>query len=116
MITPENILFRRVGQRLLEDINQAQDHGVEIFVHELGALGAFRRLRAESAVILPPLAALDIQVEVGVEEGMKSAFNGGVAPGRSEEHTSALQSLMRISYAVFCLTKQHNASLLIIVI
>src|SRR3546814_4678864 len=26
-------------------------------------------------------------------------------PYRSEEHTSALQSLMRISYAVFCLTK-----------
>src|SRR3546814_4251794 len=30
--------------------------------------------------------------------------------GRSEEHTSELQSLMRISYAVFCLkkTKQHK--------
>src|SRR3546814_9868274 len=26
--------------------------------------------------------------------------------GRSEEHTSALKSLMRISYAVFCLTKK----------
>src|SRR3546814_6266760 len=27
---------------------------------------------------------------------------------RSEEHTSELQSLMRISYAVFCLTKKKN--------
>src|SRR3546814_5300916 len=27
---------------------------------------------------------------------------------RSEEHTSELQSLMRISYAVFCLKKQNN--------
>src|SRR3546814_7571090 len=27
---------------------------------------------------------------------------------RSEEHTSELQSLMRISYAVFCLQKQKN--------
>src|SRR3546814_4879783 len=27
---------------------------------------------------------------------------------RSEEHTSELQSLMRNSYPVFCLTKQHN--------
>src|SRR3546814_9777007 len=27
--------------------------------------------------------------------------------GRSEEHTSELQSLMRISYAVFCLNKQQ---------
>src|SRR3546814_7684234 len=31
-------------------------------------------------------------------------------PGRSEEHTSELQSLMRISYAVFCLTKKNNAN------
>src|SRR3546814_7067941 len=35
----------------------------------------------------------------------------GVGFGRSEEHTSELQSLMRISYAVFCLKKTktiHN--------
>src|SRR3546814_4228897 len=30
------------------------------------------------------------------------------ACGRSEEHTSELQSLMRISYAVFCLKKKKN--------
>src|SRR3546814_7423365 len=28
--------------------------------------------------------------------------------GKSEEHTSELQSLMRISYAVFCLKKKNN--------
>src|SRR3546814_1376656 len=32
----------------------------------------------------------------------------GLVPGRSEEHTSELQSLMRISYAVFCLKKKKN--------
>src|SRR3546814_867450 len=31
-----------------------------------------------------------------------------VRPGRSEEHTSELQSLMRISYAVFCLKKKKT--------
>src|SRR3546814_5456098 len=31
---------------------------------------------------------------------------GNAADDRSEEHTSELQSLMRISYAVFCLKKQ----------
>src|SRR3546814_3602949 len=31
-----------------------------------------------------------------------------VAALRSEEHTSELQSLMRISYAVFCLTQKKN--------
>src|SRR3546814_5264943 len=33
----------------------------------------------------------------------------GFTPDRSEEHTSELQSLMRISYAVFCLKKKKNA-------
>src|SRR3546814_2653998 len=32
---------------------------------------------------------------------------------RSEEHTSELQSLMRISYAVFCLKKKNKKKLLI---
>src|SRR3546814_4124070 len=30
-------------------------------------------------------------------------------PARSEEHTSELQSLMRLSYAVFCLKKKNNS-------
>src|SRR3546814_7414704 len=34
------------------------------------------------------------------------------AGGRSEEHTSELQSLMRISYAVFCLKKKKTTQLL----
>src|SRR3546814_3731652 len=32
----------------------------------------------------------------------------GIGGARSEEHTSELQSLMRNSYAVFCLTKKHK--------
>src|SRR3546814_4440014 len=32
----------------------------------------------------------------------------GAYPSRSEEHTSELQSLMRISYAVFCLKKKKK--------
>src|SRR3546814_6965723 len=32
------------------------------------------------------------------------------APPRSEEHTSELQSLMRISYAVFCLKKKKRTT------
>src|SRR3546814_7834445 len=35
-------------------------------------------------------------------------FRQGVDAGRSEEHTSELQSLMRISYAVFCLKKKNT--------
>src|SRR3546814_12924841 len=40
-------------------------------------------------------------------EGMY-ADNFGAPKLRSEEHTSELQSLMRISYAVFCLKKKNN--------
>src|SRR3546814_9536646 len=48
-----------------------------------------------------PEEAIRIMLDVGA----KSAL--GMHWGRSEEHTSELQSLMRISYAVFCL-KQKN--------
>src|SRR3546814_9610490 len=34
--------------------------------------------------------------------------SGFICSARSEEHTSELQSLMRISYAVFCLKKKHK--------
>src|SRR3546814_941991 len=38
----------------------------------------------------------------------RSKFSGRSLDRRSEEHTSELQSLMRISYAVFCLKKKMN--------
>src|SRR3546814_10361252 len=43
-------------------------------------------------------------------DGVGRRFSNPSLPLRSEEHTSELQSLMRISYAVFCLkkTKSHH--------
>src|SRR3546814_8683376 len=38
------------------------------------------------------------------------AISGSSSVGRSEEHTSELQSLMRISYAVFCLKKNKKTN------
>src|SRR3546814_7149741 len=38
----------------------------------------------------------------------KLSFDRRASKGRSEEHTSELQSLMRISYAVFCLKKKKK--------
>src|SRR3546814_10548968 len=40
------------------------------------------------------------------QRGDRSAYRALLADCRSEEHTSELQSLMRISYAVFCLKKK----------
>src|SRR3546814_6326031 len=46
----------------------------------------------------------------GHQVGAKLPFG---AKNRSEEHTSELQSLMRISYAVFCLKKKKKQKLVI---
>src|SRR3546814_5167161 len=43
--------------------------------------------------------------------GDACAFDMAEAADRSEEHTSELQSLMRISYAVFCLKKKKDANI-----
>src|SRR3546814_6460698 len=60
--------------------------------------------------------ARDAYVEVGhrraVDEAQPHTFaaleQARPVAGRSEEHTSELQSLMRISYAVFCLKKKKQ--------
>src|SRR3546814_3822015 len=67
--------------------------------------------------ILPPIVA--------ERDGSASSISGNIAPqcgnfdgpsiqhrcNRSEEHTSELQSLMRISYAVFCLKKKNKKTI-----
>src|SRR3546814_5599648 len=53
---------------------------------------------------VPPAPAQFMCAAIGGIGG-KTIVQGGVR-GRSEEHTSELQSLMRISYAVFCLKKK----------
>src|SRR3546814_2599733 len=47
-----------------------------------------------------------IQLGMVLFMGVSIAWGLLFITGRSEEHTSELQSLMRISYAVFCLTKK----------
>src|SRR3546814_3038513 len=61
-------------------------------------------------------AAVDIAAGDGTplpRAGAMTIFNHRIGQpagrGRSEEHTSELQSLMRISYAVFCLKKKTNS-------
>src|SRR3546814_1668324 len=83
---------------------------------------------AERYVFLHQLATMNL-AKVPLSQGLKilreshggrigkcsAQLEAGVATGRqiadlmrSEEHTSELQSLMRISYAVFCLKKQKT--------
>src|SRR3546814_534672 len=64
------------------------------------AVGKFLEGRVKK--ILHPGLASHPQHELAMRQ------MSGCGPIRSEEHTSALQSLMRISYAVFCLKKKKN--------
>src|SRR3546814_5103964 len=98
------------------------DHGGRLAVHALHELLAPR----PRLVVLVPverggddeaLGGLQAQrMHVADEDqetgqslpGLDDAELGGLLLTRSEEHTSELQSLMRISYAVFCLKKKKN--------
>src|SRR3546814_4647257 len=59
---------------------------------------------ASDVVILDLEDAVAPEMKVAARQAAVAA----IAEGRSEEHTSELQSLMRISYAVFCLKKKHD--------
>src|SRR3546814_6909517 len=69
--------------------------------------------RSFQAVFPYSLSVIPLFILMGVfaaHAGLSRNLYDGIYAfvGRSEEHTSELQSLMRISYAVFCLKKKKN--------
>src|SRR3546814_5344497 len=75
--------------------------GLLAFFYAIGKLYAMAFVtRASAAKIAAPSYSVAMP-----RDG--TFFN--LVPTRSEEHTSELQSLMRISYAVFCLKKKTNS-------
>src|SRR3546814_3821784 len=71
-------------------------------LHDVKGLGSLTNSRAGSIYIVKPK-------QHGPEEcGFTDRLFDAVEDMRSEEHTSELQSLMRISYAVFCLKKKKK--------
>src|SRR3546814_2180125 len=89
------ILLNRIAQRLYGRLSRLSATS--------GTLAAFGLLLAS---IL--LDALVVAVTWGI--GYVVAVSVLGTAGRSEEHTSELQSLMRISYAVFCLKKKKHTT------
>src|SRR3546814_9811103 len=94
---PYTTLFRSIGAVIgIANVNIAIDgmlRCVQADVHHIiGTVLPIQRAR------LPTGAAILVSVRI-IEQRMKK---------RSEEHTSELQSLMRISYAVFCLKKKKT--------
>src|SRR3546814_3425277 len=91
---PYTTLFRSYAlgkaQRLISEL-RARGHHDPIHIH-----GALDRMCA-------------LYAQFGVDLGeLRPATDQPAKELRSEEHTSELQSLMRISYAVFCLNKTIN--------
>src|SRR3546814_9537439 len=56
----------------------------------------------------PASAPCHLSEDTRAEDWLRSPPQTPRRPRRSEEHTSELQSLMRNSYAVFCLKKKNN--------
>src|SRR3546814_1438583 len=76
----------------------------------MGPLGRSPRSRWSITVLQPPavqrMGSAHVPRESNSDRGHFRGHRHGTS--RSEEHTSELQSLMRISYAVFCLKKKKN--------
>src|SRR3546814_8964624 len=77
-------------------------------------ISPFRNIDFQPELIyITPTVGLTGDIAMTVQAGIRHESNGRDGPqsrsiNRSEEHTSELQSLMRISYAVFCLKKKKK--------
>src|SRR3546814_9352631 len=92
----------------LADLAQASGlskSATQRFTHTLVALGYLRKNPITKEFSLAPRS-----LEVGLRYLQTSPLVNGSNPylHRSEEHPSELQSLLRTSYAVFCLKKTSN--------
>src|SRR3546814_1877869 len=93
-LLPYTTLFRS-----LVGVEQQAEHGRLHLLHPPARGHRAGRVDAEEHQVgLAALADGDPQVVLAQQQPARGA--------RSEEHTSELQSLMRISYAVFCLKKK----------
>src|SRR3546814_9375020 len=103
--------------RRSSDLVRLGDHGKAL------ARPAHRQLAGEAADALDALAGEHGNIDAGLQRQaqVRAPADAGVLAlrvlahddpvdlaARSEEHTSELQSLMRISYAVFCLKKKKK--------
>src|SRR3546814_7075427 len=90
-------------RHLCDVVDSRLDPGIHPAVVEPGENGHHRG--AEKAVLQPPPDEEQSRSVRGRRSVARKCREDRDRP-RSEEHTSELQSLMRISYAVFCLKKK----------
>src|SRR3546814_8605838 len=90
-----------IGQPAQDRVGFGKEAAILAFDDQHPAVGVLRQELRRAGLALRTVD-LDPAV-VSAELFEQQADLVAVAGGRSEEHTSELQSLMRISYAVFCL-------------
>src|SRR3546814_9484326 len=109
---PYTTLFRSPPKRITKSRRTAAQHSSTLLFSSLlrGRVGVHilpQRLAGDSAPFLFPAVVFRHHVGAGSNPIGYGIVHMILEPGiRSEEHTSELQSLMRISYAVFCLKKK----------
>src|SRR3546814_2254113 len=91
---PDTTLFRSLGVEGNTEVANLLDRILD--VSSLATENYFRRIHVE------------VDTNSGARRGLEILDGGAPLTDRSEEHTSELQSLMRISYAVFCLKKKKH--------
>src|SRR3546814_1393301 len=107
---PYPTLFRSDGDAGQDD-RAVADPGVVAEGHRGRAPPVEERLvaLAQAVVVRAILEMVQAGAPVRMVAGVDAGMRGDVRElARSEEHTSELQSLMRTSYAVFCLNKKKN--------
>src|SRR3546814_7624684 len=104
-------MFLRTSEFLWQEGHTAHASREEAMDETLKMLEVYRSF-SEYALAMPVIAGEKPENErfPGAEAtySIEAMMQDGKALQRSEEHTSELQSLMRISYAVFCLKKKKN--------
>src|SRR3546814_10464792 len=97
------------GKRSFERIIGARQIAHFLGGHALGKPGGGQRVYLRIR-LLPVASARYCRKRQRQSNGSRGKAHNFLQQRRSEEHTSELQSLMRISYAVFCLKKQQQHS------
>src|SRR3546814_3016375 len=97
----------------LHRVDDRAEHRILANVARKARKAARRRKQRRRRRFLKAVAERTVRLGddgVAVDRGgvLRQFVRGIGAAQRSEEHTSELQSLMRISYAVFCLKKKKN--------
>src|SRR3546814_9662636 len=92
-------------RRLVPQVVGAHDGGVAPGVAAAQPAALHHRDGADAVQLGQVIGSRQAVAAAADDDHVVARLRLGALPGRSEEHTSELQSLMRISYAVFCLKK-----------